>query len=214
MLTTHCMSNKATWEALLHIPVAHNLRIKVLPELLTAAATAARLLKRFRCVTSTWSNQLPPSRPCPQDCAPADDRQVDSVSLSPGGQLAACTDDKGRVLLLDVRTLTFVRTWKGYRDAQCAWLHVATLDSSTSAAQQHFWQREDARVSSALDEPQTPSPEPQGEPDSPLAPVQRCDWSASHRLCTPAACKKERIRACTCIALWATVRALDHSQVQ
>lgn len=95
------------------------------------------------------------------------------MALSPTGKLAACTDNKGRVLLLDVHALTLVRTWKGYRDAQCAWLHMPTLDSLATSDAQPFWQRDVARASSVLDEPRSPSPAPRSQPESPLAPVQR-----------------------------------------
>lgn len=42
--------------------------------------------------------------------------------LSPDGLLAACTDDKGRVVLVDSTSKTIIRSWKGYRDAQVGWV--------------------------------------------------------------------------------------------
>lgn len=42
--------------------------------------------------------------------------------LSPDGLLAACTDDKGRVVLVDTISKTILRSWKGYRDAQVGWV--------------------------------------------------------------------------------------------
>ena len=64
-----------------------------------------------------------------------DDRAVETLVPSPSGQLAACTDDKGRVTLLDTCNLCFLRTWKGYRDAQCAWMQAPQLDAATDATE-------------------------------------------------------------------------------
>jgi hypothetical protein len=46
------------------------------------------------------------------------------VCLAPRGALAAATDSLGRVMLLDLQAgpLCAVRLWKGYRDAQLAWV--------------------------------------------------------------------------------------------
>jgi Rab3 GTPase-activating protein regulatory subunit N-terminus len=49
------------------------------------------------------------------------------MSIAPGGQLAACVDDRGRVFLLDIGDMCIIRAWKGYRSAQCAWLWAAEL---------------------------------------------------------------------------------------
>lgn len=45
-----------------------------------------------------------------------------NLVLSPDGLLAACTDDKGRVVLVDSVSKTILRSWKGYRDAQVGWV--------------------------------------------------------------------------------------------
>lgn len=49
-------------------------------------------------------------------------RQVGGIALDPMGRYAALTDNLGRVILLDVPHRQMLRMWKGYRDAQCAWL--------------------------------------------------------------------------------------------
>ena len=56
-------------------------------------------------------------------------RRVVSISRGPRGMCAA-TDTFGRVLLLDTATGTLVRVWKGYRDAQVAWLWAPGPDSA------------------------------------------------------------------------------------
>eukprot|EP00912_Choanoflagellata_sp_UC4_P002135 UC4_evm5s1353 len=49
-------------------------------------------------------------------------RQVKSISLCPRCELAVTTDGFGRVMLLDANQGLILRMWKGYRDAQCAWV--------------------------------------------------------------------------------------------
>lgn len=49
-------------------------------------------------------------------------REALSVSVSPNEKLAAITDSLGRVVLIDLPRGIAVRMWKGYRDAQCAWI--------------------------------------------------------------------------------------------
>lgn len=49
------------------------------------------------------------------------------MSVSPRGNLAACTDDKGRILLVDLVSMCIVRAWKGYRDVQCGWIEGAAV---------------------------------------------------------------------------------------
>ena len=51
-------------------------------------------------------------------------RQALNVSIAPTGTLCAVTDNKGRVLLVDLRSGRVVRLLKGVRDAQCAWLRL------------------------------------------------------------------------------------------
>jgi len=53
---------------------------------------------------------------------PDKQRKGTSVTLSPCKRLLAITDTLGRVVLVDVERGIAVRMWKGYRDAQCAWL--------------------------------------------------------------------------------------------
>lgn len=56
-----------------------------------------------------------------------DDRCMGSLCVAPNQLLAACTDDKGRVLLIDTTMNCIVRIWKGRRDAQLGWL-VASIE--------------------------------------------------------------------------------------
>lgn len=56
-----------------------------------------------------------------------------SVVLDPTCTTAAVVDNLGRILLVDVATLTAVRMWKGYRDAQCVWVE-AIQDENDAAA--------------------------------------------------------------------------------
>ncbi|XP_070697855.1 rab3 GTPase-activating protein non-catalytic subunit isoform X2 [Pempheris klunzingeri] len=51
-------------------------------------------------------------------------RHGESICLSPCNTLAGVTDDFGRVSLLDLARGISIRMWKGYRDAQLAWLQV------------------------------------------------------------------------------------------
>ena len=103
----------------------------------------------------------------------ADDRQVDTITLSPDGQLAACTDDKGRVFVMNVQSLAVVRAWKGYRDSQCAWLRIPTLDANKALDTQPFWSQV-AAPTEQEHRPSTPPLDTPTAPASPLAPLQRC----------------------------------------
>lgn len=47
-----------------------------------------------------------------------------NITLSPGGHLAAVTDSLDRVLLIDTQRAVILRVWKGYRDAQCAFVPI------------------------------------------------------------------------------------------
>ncbi|XP_055361414.1 rab3 GTPase-activating protein non-catalytic subunit isoform X4 [Betta splendens] len=64
-------------------------------------------------------------------------RHGESICLSPCNTLAGVTDDFGRVTLLDLARGIAIRMWKGYRDAQLAWLQVpeerSNWQSSVSA---------------------------------------------------------------------------------
>ncbi|CAG9785571.1 unnamed protein product [Diatraea saccharalis] len=55
-------------------------------------------------------------------------RQGTSVVVSPDRQLAAFTDNFGRVSVLDVKKGYLIRMFKGYRDAQCAFVQIFDLD--------------------------------------------------------------------------------------
>ena len=49
-------------------------------------------------------------------------REATSIVLSGSNRVAAMTDNFGRVLLLDCGSGYIVRMWKGYRDAEVAWI--------------------------------------------------------------------------------------------
>lgn len=51
-------------------------------------------------------------------------RRVLSAETAPGGRLVATVDDLGRVMLMDAPDGVVLRMWKGYRQAQVAWLHA------------------------------------------------------------------------------------------
>jgi hypothetical protein len=61
-------------------------------------------------------------------------RRIYRVALSATGHLAATCDSLGRVALLDAQNLLMVKLWKGYRDAQLAWL----LSSGGERRQQYL----------------------------------------------------------------------------
>lgn len=52
-------------------------------------------------------------------------RRSRCLALSPTGRLAAVTDTLGRVLLIDTARMLVIRMWKGYRNAQCAWMQAS-----------------------------------------------------------------------------------------
>ncbi|XP_030383632.1 rab3 GTPase-activating protein regulatory subunit [Scaptodrosophila lebanonensis] len=47
-----------------------------------------------------------------------------TLAIAPGGHLAAVTDNLDRVMLVDTMQQLILRVWKGYRDAQCAFVPV------------------------------------------------------------------------------------------
>jgi len=51
-------------------------------------------------------------------------RKGQSILISPCRRLSVVTDSLARVVLFDNELGIAVRMWKGYRDAQCAWLSV------------------------------------------------------------------------------------------
>lgn len=55
-----------------------------------------------------------------------------SVWLAPNNQLAAVTDNLGRIILIDCFKGIGLRVWKGYRDAQCSFVKVNEKSSKTA----------------------------------------------------------------------------------
>ncbi|GLI64717.1 hypothetical protein VaNZ11_008077 [Volvox africanus] len=53
-----------------------------------------------------------------------DGRAVLSLAPAPYGSLVAAVDNLGRVFLVELGTMLVSRMWKGYRDAQIAWIEV------------------------------------------------------------------------------------------
>ncbi|GLC64771.1 hypothetical protein PLESTF_000205600 [Pleodorina starrii] len=53
-----------------------------------------------------------------------DGRAVLALAPAPHGSLVAATDSLGRLLLVEVGAMLITRMWKGYRDAQVAWMEV------------------------------------------------------------------------------------------
>lgn len=49
-------------------------------------------------------------------------RHVQNLIPAPHNGLAVACDSLGRVLLMDTQKSIVLRMWKGYRDAQCAWI--------------------------------------------------------------------------------------------
>lgn len=60
-------------------------------------------------------------------------RGVRALALSARGRWAAAADSLGRVLLLEVPSLIVRRMWRGYREAQCAWVDAAGADGAGRA---------------------------------------------------------------------------------
>jgi len=98
---------------------------------ISAVATAQKLTNAvFSLAKSWWSGgavtdsvKSVPSTPMFPNCILLDtQRTSESICISPTGHLAAISDALGRVLLVDIWAHTVVRMWKGYRNAQCAFL--------------------------------------------------------------------------------------------
>ena len=49
-------------------------------------------------------------------------REIKVLSVAPSGNLIAASDNFGRVLLIDSQLHVIIRMWKGYREAQLAWI--------------------------------------------------------------------------------------------
>lgn len=61
--------------------------------------------------------------PCEVDFTfPDAERSPRAIVASPDGLLLLLTDSSGRVTLLEAADLVILRVWKGYRDAQAAWV--------------------------------------------------------------------------------------------
>ena len=57
-------------------------------------------------------------------------REAHAVAVSPRGDLAAVSDNLGRVLLVDVEAGRLVRLFKGARRAKVAWVEVDDGDGA------------------------------------------------------------------------------------
>lgn len=51
-------------------------------------------------------------------------RDGNSIAIAPNGRLAAVIDNLDRVLLVDTQRSEILRVWKGYREAQCAFVPI------------------------------------------------------------------------------------------
>jgi hypothetical protein len=60
-------------------------------------------------------------------------RAARAVSVHPTGAWGAVADSLGRVALVELPSLIVRRTWRGYRDAQCAWLVAPHADGAGSS---------------------------------------------------------------------------------
>jgi hypothetical protein len=49
-------------------------------------------------------------------------REGEALVVDPEGRVALCSDSLGRVLAIDLVDCVVLKAWKGYRDAECAWL--------------------------------------------------------------------------------------------
>jgi len=51
-------------------------------------------------------------------------REIEHVFVDPSNTLMATSDTLGRVLVMEMETMQIIRVFKGYRNAQCAWIRV------------------------------------------------------------------------------------------
>lgn len=51
-------------------------------------------------------------------------REIELCTIDPNGELAAVTDNLGRVLLIELATRQVIRLWKGFRDVTCYWMQT------------------------------------------------------------------------------------------
>ncbi|XP_017858668.1 PREDICTED: rab3 GTPase-activating protein regulatory subunit [Drosophila arizonae] len=86
------------------------------------------LFRRTPATTPETPEQLPlPSKEAPMRtrCRLYDGKRDGlTLILAPGGKLAAVTDNLDRVMLVDTQQAIILRVWKGYRDAQCAFVPI------------------------------------------------------------------------------------------
>lgn len=98
------------------------------------AAHASRSGSRLAASAESHSN-LPRMVHCTRDFTlPDSSKRFRCVVPAPHGHLLLAADAGGRVLLLDGADLTVLRLWKGYRDAQVAWVLVRPPAPQTGAA--------------------------------------------------------------------------------
>ena len=57
-------------------------------------------------------------------------REFERIALEPRRRWLAAADSRGRVTLIEARSLVAVRIWKGYREAQCGWTVAAAAGCS------------------------------------------------------------------------------------
>lgn len=86
-------------------------------------------------ITAEEKAQLEPAAPLPlQRCLRDAARTVTSVTVSADRRLAATCDSFGRVVLWDLTRLVALRFWKGYRDAQVAFMTAPCDQTGTTSA--------------------------------------------------------------------------------
>ena len=74
--------------------------------------------------------------------------------------MAVTTDTLGRVVLWDLAAVTALRMWKGYRDAQCAWLVLPDVPSWRPARDVRMSRRSSSSaVSSPMDHDSSATPD-------------------------------------------------------
>ncbi len=119
----------------LYVPLEKHSRLLGLASELTSKLTSAV----FSMAKSWWSSGNDRSGPSPVKPPKIEDskvldlgwelndstREIHAIAVAPSDpSLAAACDNFGRVMLLDLHLQIVVRMWKGYRDAQIAWVEV------------------------------------------------------------------------------------------
>ena len=101
-------------------------------------------------ITAEEKAQLEPASPLPlQRCLRDAARTVTSVTVSADRRLAATCDSFGRVVLWDLTRLVALRFWKGYRDAQVAFMTAPAPDDPNGTRTSASANRGSAGVDSA-----------------------------------------------------------------